>query len=546
MARARFWLAAAGLAAIQAALLVHTAWDKSEVGDEPTYLAAAALAFAHRDLDFNREAPALPKWGFALGLRAVDPSVAQTPARRDWAATHVLWSKTPDGMRRNLLGARLATILVTVLGGLALWRAASRFGAGPALVTHALWCVSPAILANGALATLDGWVTALLCAGMLAAVRYCEAPGAMRAAACGAALGLAAACKVTSLPAVPVALLVGTVAWRRQGRPGGLGDAGKSAGAFAASAVLALWAVYGFSAGPVTVAEGTAFPLAPFPEWWGGLLQQWGVAGAGHSTYLFGEVRSTGWWWFYLAALALKTTIGAQALALVRLAAWVRRRPLVAERWTDAAILAYPALLLLMLSLGRTQTGIRYLLPAFPFAMLWAGRALPDAVRAFGPAAGRAAVAAAILASAAESLAVHPHHLMFFNRWAGGPEGGPRYLILGDDWGQDQRRLGEWQAANHIPTIYYAEYSGMPRRWGINYKPAPCEPKVGVFALQAVEVHRPRRTDPGCLDWLTVEPPDERLGYSIYVYVVDRERLQRLAAERATTRPFWRSGAPPS
>ena len=544
MARARPWLAAAVLAALQGALLVDTAWDKSEVGDEPTYLAAAALAFAHRDLDFNREAPVLPKWGFALGLRAVDPSVAQTPARRDWAATHVLWSKTVDGMRRDLLGARMATILMTILGGLCLWRAASRFGPGPALVTHALWCVSPSILANGALATLDGWVTAFLCVVILAAVRYCEAPGPLRAAAWGAALGLAAACKVTSLAAVPVALMVGAVAWKRQGRPGGLPAAWKAAGAFAASGFLALWAAYLLSTGPVTAAEGPGFVLAPFPQWWGGLLQQWGVAGAGHSTYLFGEVRSTGWWWFYLAALALKTTIGAQALALVRLAAWARRRPLPAERWTDAAILAYPAVLLLLLSVGRTQTGIRYLLPAFPFAMLWAGRALTDAVRAFGPAAGRAAVAVAVLASAAESLAVHPHHLMFFNRWAGGPLGGPRYLILGDDWGQDQRRLGEWQAANHIPTIYYAEYSGMPRRWGINYKPAPCEPKVGVFALQAVEVHRPRRTDPGCLDWLTVEPPDERLGYSIYIYVVDRERLQRLATERATARPFWRSGAP--
>jgi len=225
-------------------------------------------------------------------------------------------------------------------------------------------------------------------------------------------------------------------------------------------------------------------------------------------------------------------------------AAWLRRPPPRAEWRVDAAILAYPALLLLLLSAGRTQTGIRYLLPAFPFAMLWAGRGVTDAVRAFGG-AGRVLAAMAVLVSAGESLAVHPHYLMFFNRWAGGPVGGPRYLILGDDWGQDQRRLGEWQAANGIPTIYYAEYSGMPRRWGVNYKPAPCEPRVGVFALQAVEVHRPRRTDPGCLDWLTVEPPDERIGYSIYIYVVDRERLRRLQEERATLPPFWRSGPPP-
>jgi dolichyl-phosphate-mannose-protein mannosyltransferase len=530
---------------VQAALLVATAWDKSDVGDEPTYLAAAALQWAHRDLDFNREAPALPKWGFAIGLRAVDPKVSQTPARRDWAATHVLWSRPTEEMRRNLFGARMATIVVTVLAGLCLWRAASRFGSGQAVVTHALWCLSPSILANGALATLDGWVTALLCVVILAAVRFCEAPGPSRATACGVAVGLAAACKVTALGVVPVLLAVGAMAWKERHPQEATGRrAALCAAAFFVGAVLALWVVYAFSVGTVTTATGRTWPLAPFPQWWAGLLQQWDVAAAGHSTYLFGEVRKAGWWWFYLAALALKTTLGAQALGLLRVAAWARRPPPWREWRVDAAILAYPALLLILLSVGRTQTGIRYLLPAFPFAMLWAGRGLVDAGRAFG-AVGRVLVAAAVVAAAAESLAVHPHYLMFFNRWAGGPTGGPRYLILGDDWGQDQRRLGEWQNANRLPTIYYAEYSGMPSRWGINYKPAPCEPKVGVFALQAVEVHRPRRTDPGCLDWLTVEPPDERIGYSIYIYVVDRERLVRLAAEGATRRPFWRSGTPP-
>jgi hypothetical protein len=57
-------------------------------------------------------------------------------------------------------------------------------------------------------------------------------------------------------------------------------------------------------------------------------------------------------------------------------------------------------------------------------------------------------------------------------------------------------------------------------------------------------VHRPRRIDEGCLDWLTAEPPDARLGFSIYLYTVDEARLARLAAERADPghTPFWRSG----
>jgi hypothetical protein len=212
----------------------------------------------------------------------------------------------------------------------------------------------------------------------------------------------------------------------------------------------------------------------------------------------------------------------------------------------DAALLAYPVVLLAFMSQAPTQTGIRYLLPAFPFAMLWLGRALPDLWRAFGR-SGLAVAAACLLAAAVESLSVHPHHLMFFNRWAGGPVGGPRYLILSDDWGQDQRRLGVWIREHDLPGVFYTYYAGMPRRWGVEYRPPPCTPRRGTYALHAVEVHRPRRIEPGCLDWLTVEPPDERIGYSIYIYQVNRERLERLRAERNTATPFWRSGpAPPA
>ena len=55
-------------------------------------------------------------------------------------------------------------------------------------------------------------------------------------------------------------------------------------------------------------------------------------------------------------------------------------------------------------------------------------------------------------------------------------------------------------------------------------------------------MHRPRRIDEGCLDWLTVEPPDDRLGYSIYLYTVDEGRAARLMSERGRVTPFWRSG----
>ena len=75
----------------------------------------------------------------------------------DWGTviSHMLWTRRTERLRLNLFAARCATVAVTVLGGVLLWAAARRFGERTALVTQALWCVSPSVLANGALATLD-------------------------------------------------------------------------------------------------------------------------------------------------------------------------------------------------------------------------------------------------------------------------------------------------------------------------------------------------------------------------------------------------------
>jgi hypothetical protein len=61
----------------------------------------------------------------------------------------------------------------------------------------------------------------------------------------------------------------------------------------------------------------------------------------------------------------------------------------------------------------------------------------------------------------------------------------------------------------------------------------PCEPTEGAYALHAIEVHRPQfGLKPGCIDWLTVEPPDARIGSSIYLYAVDAARIARLRGAR--------------
>jgi hypothetical protein len=523
------------MAGAQALLLVSTARDKSDTVDEDIYLPAAAILWAHHDFGVNPDSPVLPKWAFALAMRAVEPALGATPREMARAENYVLWYRGRAHVERILLAARLTTILVTVLAGLLLWRVALRFGAVAAAVTHALWCFSPAVLAAGSLATLDAWVTSFVVALAWGTARYLESPRWNRAAVVGICAGLAIACKITALGAAGVATLV--CAWRAARLAGETGPrvmrpALAVMSVIAAAGALTLWALYGFtvgSAGPLAV--------APFPAWVTGALQQVSHGTRGHRGYLFGETGLGGWWYFYPAALALKTTIGAQLLAALLVIAWLVRRPRGTDLLLDAALWAYPLLLIIVMSLGRTQLGLRYILPAYPLAMLWAGRTFTS-LRVLGrwaPAAGTLALAV----GTAGAFRVHPHYLMFFNSWIGGPDNGPQYLVIGDSIGQDQKRLADWQAAQGLSSIYYTRYSGRPEYWGIAYSAPPCRPQSGVYALEAIEVHRPRRIEAGCLDWLTVEPPDERIGYSIYVYRVDRERAQRLR-EIESPVPFWK------
>lgn len=544
LARRAWIVAALVLALVQGALLATTAWDKADTFDEPFYLGVSAILWTHRDFSANRSA-ALPKWVFGATMGLTGAGIERVPPTRREAIEAVAWARSGPEFRRLLYTVRFTTIVAAVLAGLLLWRTALRFGPGVGLTTHALWCFSPTVLAHGSLATLDAWAAALSIVVLWAVVRFLEAPAAGWSAAVGLAVAGALASKATTLGLVPLTLAA---------IAGGTGRAPAPRARVAARIAVrlavcggamfgGLWAIYGFTIGPASLRSTGVLHLAPFPEWLVGLSGQLVHGfGEGHANYLFGRISNNGWWWFYLACIAVKTTLGVQALALLRGIALVRRPPAASSLWVDLALLSYPALLFVVMSASKHQGGICFLLPAFPFVLLWVGRVWDDAQRAFGR-VGPALCLLLLAAGAAEVLARHPHHLMFANAWVGGAVNAPRYLVHRLDWGQDKRRLGKWLRVHGVTRVYYASYGGRPVQWGIPEERVPCDPTVGVYALHAIHVHRPvfEHLEPGCVDWLTVEPPDERLGYSIYIYRVDAERLARLREKRNTPTPFWRS-----
>ena len=230
----------------------------------------------------------------------------------------------------------------------------------------------------------------------------------------------------------------------------------------------------------------------------------------GKWSYLRGEQKMGGWWYYYLYAMAVKMPVGTLfliALATVlSVASMIRamRKPTdvalgCASRLNDdlrssildIVTLVAPALIVLVVV--SSQTGfnryLRYVLPAFPFLFVWAsqvarfitvqctpGRA--PIRRELVPRARltRAVVVVCLVATIASSLAVFPHSLSYFNELAGGPENGPAHLLDANvDWGQDLLELKRWHDAHPEARPFHVAYFGRvsPKAAGIESAPEP-------------------------------------------------------------------------
>jgi hypothetical protein len=165
---------------------------------------------------------------------------------------------------------------------------------------------------------------------------------------------------------------------------------------------------------------------------------------SGRPSYLAGETRMGGWWYYYLYALAVKVPLGIWVLVVWSLVLTLTRHPSSAACF-DECTLWLPVLV--VLGLVSSQTGfnhhLRYVLPIFPFVLISASKL------GYFLQAGRwktgALVLGCLLWASSSSLAIHPHYLSYFNEAVGGPDHGHDHLLNSNiDWGQDLLYLKAW------------------------------------------------------------------------------------------------------
>jgi hypothetical protein len=470
--------------------------------------------------------------------------------------------------RPERLSARCAVwnsiLFLPLVGVLFVW-CRRLYGQPAAWLTTAMLAVEPNFAAHIPLTTLDVVGLTGIVIGCFLAWRYFERPTTGRLVALGVGTGVALMLKHTAVMLPPLIFALAGLWWVvkpwREGESlaawrGRLPGRLKATSLAAAVAVGTIMLLTLFEMCPPKSPTSPTAAIGMSTEqrsrflrieealhlespWPGGTYLRafrsgFGHGVAGHPCYLFGEERSTGWWYYFPATATYKVPIGIGVVFGLGLLSVGWTRP----RWEEWGLwLPFLAWALFMMN-SKVNIGYRHFLPAYLFAMALAGRCL------VGASARRSAGAwCAVAFAAVHAASYHPDYLCYMNA----PRDKP-YLDISDsnvDWNQGLKQARAW-LDSRPPGL-----AGRPvwlRNFGddglgyylgnrvVSLGDDDPSPTRGLLIISPIYVAGPYGP-PGAYTALQPFEPDAVIGHGLLVYDLDR-----LGAGS----PFRCSAAPPS
>ena len=498
------WIVA-GVALLLAVLMLQLALAarrNSITWDEDDHLYAGYMTWKHADFGLNPEHPPLVKLLAALPILNM-PLKMPALENRNFKIEAFLGGK--DFLFRNdadamLFRARMASALLTLALALIVFLAAQEmFSTGAAFIALALLVFDPNLLAHGAVVATDAALSCFMVAAIYAFYRYVKVPTAWRLVVVGVATGLCLASKHTGILLFPMFVLLALceLIWPRSESQSGDASRGKHALQLAlalvvisAVAVTILWAFYGFRYS--ARAEGWQLnpPLAEtlsnlsrprdihllstVARW--RLLPESYIYGLAdvrfmsdfYSSYLFGKAYPHGVWFYFPAAIAVKSTL--TFLALCVLAMWgIATRKFAHGR--EVLFLTVPSAIYLLVAMAAGMNiGVRHILPIYMLLTILVGGVAWKFIERDRRWA--CVIAALLIFQAVSSLRSYPAYLAYANELWGGPS--QTYRLLSDsnaDWGQQlkaTKRYLEQRGIKNCWFIYFADgvvdtsYYGIP------------------------------------------------------------------------------------
>ena len=516
---------AVAIIVLAALRIVSTYSETGLTWDEPGHMACGLQYLADHVYKYEAQHPPLARLASAL-LPYLSGARPHHDKNQDHEGVLVMYGSGHPGtmLTRMRLGILPFFLLAATI--VFLW-SRRHFGGPAAVLSTALFTLVPPVLAHGGLATTDMPLTGCLAAAFFSLLLWAERPTWLHALLLGFTTALAVVSKFTALGFFPAAALLALIAWFAVVRPGfkailtTIKERWLTFLGAVVTGALVIWAVYSFTYG---TPKGWHFNV-PAPSLFEGIDFAMYHNTRGHAAYLFGEIRNTGWWYFFPVVLAVKTPLAWLALAGCGIGVVLTKRATLAY-WMP---LAFVLGILVPSMTSHVNIGLRHVLPLFCGLSILAGLGLLRLIE-MAPARTWAGIVAVVLAVwlFGSGALKHPNYLAYFNEFAG--EHPERIVIDSDlDWGQDTirlaRRLKEL-GADHVAFTTLnlrpenlAIWPGFPPTSDIN----PLKPTEGWTAvgptLWVLREYGLEHRYPNIHPWFAYGPPQERVG-SLFMYYV--------------------------
>ena len=535
----------------QASLLAYLSWSTSPNCTEVGHIGAAVSLWHTGKLDVFHVNPPLVRIiaGMPVALFC-NPEFSLIPYshrpqdRCEWAlgATFLNINEL-DHLRWYIFLMRLACIPLILLGGYFGYRFASElYGEWSGVVFLIIWTFSPLILGWGATICPDVHAAAIGIVGLYTFWRWLKTPTWNKAVIAGICLGLLPLTKITWIIAFPIWLILWAINFP-----------GKQKRQFVVIMLLGIYTInmgylfdgsfrqlkdYQFISGTFTgqeIAKGRATVGNRFADSWIGHipvpLPAEFVQGIdtqridferGMDSYACGIWSERGWWWYYGYVLLLREPLGVWGLLLLALFVSCFCRRVNASLRNELTILI-PLLAVFVFISSQDGLSInpRYIVLVLPLLYIFVSKV------ASSTAICRLLSAVLIVWVVVSSMLFYPYSMSYFNELAGEPKNYPRYLLGSNiDWGQDAYALKAWVEKNLKAQPLYISYSSpiSLEKLGIESEgTVPTEPTSGWVVIGVNELF----TREGKFDWLKKREPICMIGYSIWVYHVMPDDVDR-------------------
>jgi|SRR5271169_2146424 len=472
--------------------------------------------------------------------------------------------------RRNLTLARVGVLPFLLLACVVvfLW-ARQEYGDSAGAAAVALFTTLPIVLAFSSIAYTDIVAAATQVGACWAFASWLDKGNTRSTVWLGFAVGLALLAKTTTyifFPACALSMVVlkwGVVRFRKTPQPRAYRQAATQAVAAGAIALAVLWAGYGFSVGharesmqipaetmpsfqhfPAPLARmGRALvlsdPLVPAPSLMRGLALSWVMEKSRPASYLLGQIKPGGWWYFFLIGVGVKSPIPFLILVVAGLFSFPR---LAREgRWTAMAPAACALAILLVTMPVEINYGVRHVLVVFPLLAIVAGYGCAclwnaprgNATRGRQRSWGRGVLAALLFWQIVATARTSSDYIAYFNELAGSD---PSTVLVGGcdlDCGQDLFGLSRAFQARHVSHASLALWTSADlSKMGLPEfdTPRPYHPVTGWFAislraLRFGDVFH-RTYPPDAFAWLSRYRPVARVGKTILLYYIPEESAE--------------------